>query len=666
MTRCTSYVHHVGPDSKVYPLLEELRKDDVQYQELDSGYYQIDYMKPRQKGRIDGALDCRIEEREVLEFAMENWRKYQAPIEKWSGKKLPWNFDHETDQKSSHGKSTKKVPLLARAREAIEEIQSDLESRGLDPKSDDYRKTMAEGLYCLTEFPVLKMWERYDAKQKKEVFERLGQLNALGLVRLKKFLTTNGGYGTFYNIHSITRDHSGYSINASIDPHTTLFYSILAMAGLSPSFAELTGINPKQFRCGDSVSARVGVGIHLLSGWKVFDMEMHDVDAAKGVFYPMSLRQLFAQATSHGGFVDELVSRKANGGSLDALNTADGFGVLYPIFTDRYIHLMSHGMSGEDAIRNINQFVISHKDSQHPLFLLIFMNQIFGDENQTADDKKMMGIINSHPAISESGIFDYMWLAGARENESTNPADVVMRANHLIGLDPECPEAHFALAMVGTEHKYQLSDSDTKKHFAIAADAIQPFGHRFSDIHFEWGMYELNTGGAEEAKKKFAAVWKNEGGRESIRIKSAYMLAYLNSAPGNLPEAAKWMKKAVSSTEKMMQEDHDGSDAAGLIEWVEETTKEHRFPESGMQTPDLSASIAKLYLLIGKSLLKSGQLAMASKTLMTAASIRNWGGRLKALLDASEACMQKGDTKTAAEALDEARQIIKTFSGQAK
>lgn len=72
VSKCTSYKHQVIKESKSYPLLEHLHQTGITDAILDDGYRQIDYLKPGEWGRIEGAGDCYIDERELREFSLSS------------------------------------------------------------------------------------------------------------------------------------------------------------------------------------------------------------------------------------------------------------------------------------------------------------------------------------------------------------------------------------------------------------------------------------------------------------------------------------------------------------------------------------------------------------------------------------------------------------------
>jgi hypothetical protein len=85
------YAVAIKKDSPVWKLYQKLKADGVKDSDLDTGYPETDHAnKTRNTVHRD---DHQIDEPEVLNYALENYERYQLAIKETTGYEVPWSLD---------------------------------------------------------------------------------------------------------------------------------------------------------------------------------------------------------------------------------------------------------------------------------------------------------------------------------------------------------------------------------------------------------------------------------------------------------------------------------------------------------------------------------------------------------------------------------------------
>src|SRR3989338_8137656 len=135
MSSCPSYRYEITEGSPLFPLRTALDPAGITPQDRDQGFHQIDYARPSEWGRIEGAGDCFIDHREDLRTLLNRWRQFRIPLQKWQGRDLTWDLQPIKETELERDREDRS---LIRHDAAVETIRIDLEKRGLARNSAAY------------------------------------------------------------------------------------------------------------------------------------------------------------------------------------------------------------------------------------------------------------------------------------------------------------------------------------------------------------------------------------------------------------------------------------------------------------------------------------------------------------------------------------------------
>lgn len=650
MGHCKSYTLQIDRDPRLDPLVKALQDAGRTDKDRDAGYQQIDYTRPMQWGRTDGAGDCFIDDREYLELALKDWRKYKTPLESYYGGRLAIDYDTVKygGRIPTKGYSKKEL-FLDRARMARREIEKGLAAQALDPKSDEYRQRLGEGLFFWMEFPYKSRWDVFEKGQRGEILAMMGRLDEIGLSSFKKYLIENGGNNHFYDDRLYRRGGSSYNPAAfnfgfysSYAPAE--FYAVLEDAGLEPVFMEISSIHADRFVCGEEIKVGHGVGIALSSGWYVFDPVNHKTGVKSGIIYPMNLRQFLSTlAVGKSGGLAMLITQKPTDKDFERHISADGY-VLNLASWANMVTALKKGASSrgdKDLSERVAAFLRSHERFLHPLLSL---QLYFADPENHA----------LHPAIPKSGIADFLWLFSHKisdvSDSDTGKEAFVSHAKALLALDPNCTSAHVAMAQGGVYGFYPLSDKDIEGHFAAAVDSLPQNHKETSNLYLQWGKFMLKRGRLEEARKKFEAAWDQTSGDDEKRALAAYYLSYLDANNGDAIAAAKWMNRARDMIASDIGARNSKDTAEKWFKSLKEAQKDYPLPDPMLKKEDsLANAFADMWSIVGRALLQGVRHKPAIEALREAISFARGPNRMRTVFDLHEAYLQSGDLEVAAQ-----------------
>lgn len=664
MTKCRAYTYQTTPASPLFPLLEALRRAGTTDSDLDTGYHQIDYYRPGETGRVEGAGDCFIDDREVLRHATDNWRRFRPQIQKWRKKPLPWDRDLEAFQGKPPAEIEKRREFVAQQKAAILCIKRDLAQKGLKEGTDEYRLTFAEALFWWYEFPRKEYWKTVPADERAEMLKKFARIDELGLVRLKAYLVESGGAGHFPVIErpaEVPSPELSFQYSGSVSSAAFDLYYTFDTAGLKPSFVEVTDIPTDSFTCGIPISSRLAVGIHLSHGeLRTFDIDL-DNPRARGVHYPLELRQALAIHLASEKTAGIFVFGDRSDSGFSEHISADGFLPLNEAFTSWISALIKReeeGLTVDSAavLRAQSQIVAANESRIHPLFLIymhyLVVAKVLVDNpspaRARAEIEKLSARLFSHPALRGSRYIDnFHFFTTMSQDAYRGTKKIVDDGRRVLATDPACFMAHMVLATEGARGNPHMSDDEIEGHFRDAAAQIPP-GHKVvSSLYLKWGEYEMRKKRYDSASEKFLVSFNTEGGDNDDRAKSAFYLAMQDARNGDFEKAAEWLKHFSKLSFEDISKSPTGTTAQRWLDWI--TKQRSAYPLTPEMIADgrIPTAYAILYLNISKAFMKDRKLAKAAEAAKLAVGILPSGAALSPRLQLHEVLIQAGDSRRA-------------------
>jgi tetratricopeptide (TPR) repeat protein len=299
MTTCERIKVDIPENSPVYSLYNKLKTQfSVTDEVFDAhGHYEVNYKQPGTMPFVKGVGDCYIGPADVLDFAFDDWKKYQKPIEESTGEQLSWAID---DNNSAYpfNPQTKELSkrVIESSKNAAAKAGEIIMSEGVEIGSERYQEMLASYMFAFARFPTLDVWKGMLKKDKKSWMNLMAEFDLKGMGEFQKFLLENGGLGL--------REYFRYKLIPTMFATTGLetlewgggsgqlylLYSIYDMVGLNPQFVEKAAFVEKDDLANElHVGTNAAVGIHI--GGRIFfpgDREM----TQKRNYYPMALRHM--------------------------------------------------------------------------------------------------------------------------------------------------------------------------------------------------------------------------------------------------------------------------------------------------------------------------------------------------------------------------------------
>ncbi|MFA4971043.1 MAG: hypothetical protein WC683_00415 [bacterium] len=660
MTQCKSIQFKIDDESLLRPLVDAMKKAGVAEADLDSGYYQIDYANPGGRGAFAGAGDCVVEEREVLERALRDWRSLRAPLKTWLGQRLPWDYDPAPVE----GDPELRIKYLAEfdsfARDVIAAIRADLAKQGLTPESDEYRSAMAEGLYYFLEFPEEKDWKRYVPAQRKKILSKMKRLDNLRLSGFKRLLTERGGIGNLYNYNADanTLSHYSYSVGVVPDFQSPKLYYLFEMAGLEPSLVEIMNVSSERFVCGVQMPITFGVGVELKSGWRTFDPAFHNPDAQRLPFYPLSLRQYVVSMSSGKDMIDAWLTKGGTDGDPSAFLSADGAALSLQIMVNAVGTLRDRQESAK--VGDVSKFFLNNKKLIHPIVgaVMAFMGQttngVVGDYMKAiAEAVEAQGIIP--PEYMDIMVLDLYMMRG---KDAVGEKEAAASARSLLEVDPRCHMAHRFLAEAASRDPAGARDAETERHFAKAMQAIELDSMRRGELLTSWGWYELRMGREKKAREKLDIAYAEKDGGNIQQALAGWLLALLAARAGDDVGAALYLDTAVAFIADEISSSQNFEGSQKWAEVVGAQMREFPFPERSLASEKISTPVGTILFAVARDLLADGKSDEAIRIGRMAADLVPADRRVPSLMWLHEAHLQAGDVEGAKRVWAELRPYV--------
>ena len=263
------YTIAIQQDSPIYKLYRKLKDDGVKDDDLDTGYPQTDYVNKTR--RIVHQDDHQIEAREVLNFALEHYERYQLAIRETTGYDVPWSLDDLNPATDFDAKIRDKVDR------AITAFKQSLSAKGLKEGTGRYNELLALALYAftLTCQPI-----NVGGRQAVEIPIVLSQeLSKEKLIGVIDYLVENGGLLSTPNQEDCKLEANVLEALAKgcgwCTEHSTILYTLMKRAGLN---AKMLFVIPsaRSNRKADlaATTYHMSVSVQLDKKMRIFDPSM--------------------------------------------------------------------------------------------------------------------------------------------------------------------------------------------------------------------------------------------------------------------------------------------------------------------------------------------------------------------------------------------------------
>lgn len=180
MPDCT-VTFSVGSPS--WNLYMAMRDQGVKPEDIDTGYPLTDYAKKTRS--VVGRGDYRIDETEVLNYALEHYEKFQLAIKETTGYDVPWSLDDLNPATDLDAKIRDQVS------QAIVKFRQILSAKGLKEGDDRFNELLAVSLFAFVRSPKPKTVAA-PAPLPKKVKQ---DLQSAGLEEVAEQLAASGGLG---------------------------------------------------------------------------------------------------------------------------------------------------------------------------------------------------------------------------------------------------------------------------------------------------------------------------------------------------------------------------------------------------------------------------------------------------------------------------------------
>lgn len=452
---CKAYKIAIEKSDPWYSFFERFQKEGVSNSILDAGFPEgIHYLKVGQPPEIQGREDCTVTPEEVREYVVNRWQNYREPLEKWFGKKLPWDVGSDDTAFGNF----------------LNVVEQSLQSQGYTPESSSYRELKALSTFWWFLFPKEGFWKLASPQQKEEFSSQLQELREKGLSPVIEYLEKAGGKGWHdalrgeFDTTSARLDPSSTSVREIVGEFSEKLYGYFVAANLEASIVQLTWpAQENPFVCSMDSLLDIGIGIFLgkEGKWRIFYPMRHDSHGERFSFYPISL-------------ASRLVSLK---------DWQAGF-------INRYKKL------GEQLVETLQDESPDHWQNHlervrwHPFFVKLFVMKKVSDEAELKDpkeEKMLWELVSNDVAMGPWKEMALSQLAFRRKNWEA----AQQHAENVLRRDPKCLPVMRVLGQIYQEQgNLQLANEVYSKAAAIG---FRPEAYP-KNFYLDWGRILLRLG----------------------------------------------------------------------------------------------------------------------------------------------------------------------------
>lgn len=292
------YTIAIQKDSPIFKLYQKLKADGVKDDDLDTGYPETDYVNKTRKIAHQG--DQVINETEVLNYALENYERFQLAIKEIIGGVVPWSLDDLNPATDFDAQVRDKVGC------ALNAFQKILAEKGFKAGTDRYNELLALSLFAFT----LASQPAGDAKAPipKTIRQELAQE---GLSQVEDYLARNGGLALGAKKNDCVLEAMALQALAAGCGHCTeqssVLYSVLRAAGLKANFLYVkSGVTANQKLGAEPGMLHVAVSVKLNKKRRIFDPTFQKANAEP--FYKSRKFAWWFELTPTEFLIDHLIN----------------------------------------------------------------------------------------------------------------------------------------------------------------------------------------------------------------------------------------------------------------------------------------------------------------------------------------------------------------------
>jgi len=440
-------------------------------------------------------------------------------------------------------------------------------------------------------FPAKETLKLLNDDERSLVIEQFASAKKLGLERFWAGLMEAGGNGHIYSEAKAlkkARLHFGAPENFRPFVSAMKLYYILDVAGIDPSFVEIPDIETDDFACGEHLIPHHGVALSLSDGMRVFDTTSQSTDEPE-MFFPLSARHVFSSQASYLDYnMSNIFGSKATSEAISF--PEDGYfpaamNLISLPKTNSQIHSLK-GISDEGKcwIDDSLEKIAESSSSFHPFIHFNLLYRKHSDSAAGPADPKELAEIVSHPAWNKRPVAECMLVGSYMLFKESIPAESFrIMSEKLLTADPFCPEAHAALAWMGSEGKIKMSSKEVDHHFDAALAALDPYEHYTSQLLISWASSDIKLGRRKRAREKLSRAFGSNSASPISRAYAAWRLAHMDAEDLDYEAAAKNMDLVRKTIEEDLKKNNTRSRIETWVEWTALIQKEAPLPEAAFK-----------------------------------------------------------------------------------
>lgn len=491
---CPEYKVNIPKDSPAYKLYDELGKPPYSISNVmfdRHGYHEVTYKEPGKQPELEGADDCVVVSKEVEELALDDWRKFRIPLERFYGERLSWAID-DVGSFFPYKPETKvwKKEYFEQVKKLEELVDRKLAIKGLKKGSDEYRKGKGLAFLWFSKVPKQKNLSSWPQTQKDKLKAEIKQsLAPLGLEDVADYLSETGGTG-WYSIFNLNYLPSSFSFYSSPSSVNTTLYGLFDYLGLNPQFIDTYLLpNDEQYKCGIALVHDYIVGLKLNDDFMLFDGVFSNPSISRTYFYPVNLRHVVEADAGKDQFMDILMKKE---GARDSGELS---------FESLLLKLSLLGKKYQKAETMPKEFIdeivkLWEQSASNP-YLKLIIAMILHKKRPDLRESLL-----SHPLLPIRGKAYHLVMEFYDGDDYEKEAQY---ARKLIEIDADCAPAYETLA----RDYYKLGKYDlAEQYFLKAEELVSTDEYHLKSFYRNWGYSKLESGKFEEAFFKFRLFLK--------------------------------------------------------------------------------------------------------------------------------------------------------------
>ena len=580
MASCSEFKIKIPKDTPDYKLYEELRDDyGITDAQIDAhGYHVVNYAEPGKQPALLGAGDCEIAVKEVREFALDDWKKYRAPLERLIGSRVPWALD-DINSPFPKNEAQKKweVNFFKQADTFIKLIETKLSKKGPSGNDDNYIEGKSVALYWFKMTPekeFLDLWPQVQKKKLKKEIEK--SLKPYGLGAVAKYLIKNGG------IRSLVPYINYTPTSVNVYPPNFFnvdLYGLFEYAGLSPQFVETVGYTDDNapYKCGAPLVPHFVVGQMVGGELRLFDSFLGDPDFKKMYSYPVHMEHAIGLWISSNQLLDIVAGDDSQ--TLQISNGASfgSFALHFFLNEAKQLH------AGADEKNTVDEMLgFKKKFSSNPYILLAadgFLTNLNGSN--------MSEELFQNPLPSIRGeAYRFAALTSLGEHDDKKAMEY---AKKLLELDNKCSAGYEVMSLVD----YSLGNLDDAKVNLEKAEGLAGPRNHTKSFYATPGKIYLDQGHLDESIAMLEKHLKFKAKKNESYAMAQFLLGVAYERSQDEKKAEKIVLEIVETIETYIS-DASLKKAEKLVEALDKHIKQYEPKISSLC--NVFATLGQIYL----------------------------------------------------------------------